>query len=82
MQTGLFTTVTSLTANTLTLTGDFGYVAGAASGALINQSTSGDVSLNGLTLNGLTPSNAASYMLINSIDGTGTATPSLTLRNH
>lgn len=81
MQTGLFTTVSSLSANTLTLTGDFGYVSGVASGALINKSTSGTVSLSGLTLNNLRPSNAASYMLINSIDGTGIATPSLTLSN-
>ncbi|MBE5958521.1 MAG: hypothetical protein E7254_06625 [Lachnospiraceae bacterium] len=81
MQTGLFTTVSSLTANTLILTGNFGYVAGVASGALINKSTSGSVSLTGLTLDKLMPSNSASYMLINEIDGTGTATPSLTLSN-
>ncbi|MCR4794882.1 MAG: hypothetical protein K5898_06905 [Ruminococcus sp.] len=82
MQTGLFTTVTKFETQTaLTLTGDFGYVEGVASGALINKSTSGSVSLTGLTLDGLTPSNAASYMLINSIDGTGTATPSLTVSN-
>lgn len=81
MQTGLFTTVSSLSASNLTLTGDFGYVANVASGALINDSTSGSVSLSGLTLDGLTPSNAASYLLINYINGTGTATPSLTLSN-
>ncbi len=82
MQTGLFRTVTSLTANTLTLAGDFGYVAGVASGALINSSTSGTVSLTGLTLNGLKPSNADSYLLINYIDGTGeNARPSLTVSN-
>ncbi|WP_455529000.1 hypothetical protein [Ruminococcus sp.] len=81
MQTGLFTTVTSLTASNLTLTGDFGYVSGAASGALINQSTSGTVSLTGLTLNNLKASSSEAYLLINSIDGTGTATPSLTLSN-
>ena len=81
MQTGLFTTVTSLSAANLTLTGDFGYVSGAASGALINKSTSGSVTLSGLTLDNLKPSNNDSYMLINSIDGTGTATPSLTLSN-
>lgn len=81
MQTGLFTTVSSLSASSLTLTGDFGYVAGVASGALINSSTSGSVSLAGLTLSGLKPSNANAYLLINSIDGTGTATPSLTVSN-
>lgn len=81
MQTGLFTTVSSLSANTLTLTGDFGYVAGAASGALINKSTSGTVSLTGLTLNKLTPSSSDSYLLINYIDGTGDALPSLTVSN-
>lgn len=82
MQTGLFTTVTKFETQTaLTLTGDFGYVEGVASGALINKSTSGTVNLTGLTLNGLKPSNANSYMLINSIDGTGTATPSLTVSN-
>lgn len=81
MQTGLFTTVSSLTANTLTLAGDFGYVSGAASGALINKSTSGTVSLTGLTLDKLTPSNANSYLLINYIDGTGDALPSLTVSN-
>ena len=79
MQTGLFTTVNSLSATNLTLTGDFGYVSGAAAGALINQTTSGSVALNGITLNGLKPSSSDSYMLINRIDGTGTATPSLTL---
>ena len=82
MQTGLFTTVTSLTANTLTLTGDFGYVSGVASGALINDSTSGKVSLTALTLNGLKPSNADSYLLINYIDGTGeNARPELYVSN-
>lgn len=81
MQTGLFTTTTSLTAKTLTLTGDFGYVAGVASGALINNATSGSVSLDGLTLDKLIPSNTDSYLLINSIDGTGTATPSLVVSN-
>lgn len=81
MQTGLFTTVSSLSANTLTLAGDFGYVSGVASGALINNSTSGSVTLTGLTLDGLAPSSAASYMLINQIDGTGTATPSLIVSN-
>ncbi|MBO6161914.1 MAG: hypothetical protein J6O53_01530, partial [Eubacterium sp.] len=79
MQTGLFTTVTSLTADTLTLTGDFGYVEGVASGALINGSTSGSVSLTGLTLNKLTPSNSNSYLLMNYINGTGDALPSLTV---
>lgn len=81
MQTGLFTTTTSLTANNLTLTGDFGYVEGVASGALINGGTSGTVTLTELKLDGLTPSNAESYMLINSIDGTGTATPNLNVSN-
>ena len=81
MQTGLFTTVSELTANALTLTGDFGYVSGAASGALINKSTSSTVSLTGLTLDKLTPSNANSYLLINYIDGTGDALPSLTVSN-
>ena len=81
MQTGLFTTTSSLTANSLTLTGDFGYVEGVASGALINGKTSGSVKLTELTLNGLKPSDAASYMLINNIDGTGTATPNLNLSN-
>ena len=82
MQTGLFTTTSSLTANTLTLTGDFGYVAGVASGALINGSTSGTVSLNGLTLDMLVPSNSASYLLINYIDGTAeTARPILGVSN-
>ena len=81
MQTGLFTTVSSLSANTLTLTGDFGYVEGVASGALINKSTSGSVSLTGLTLNKLIPSDDDSYLLINHIDGTGDATPSLTVSN-
>ena len=81
MQTGLFTTVTSLSANTLTLTGDFGYVEGVASGALINKSMSGSVSLTGLTLNKLIPSDDDSYLLINHIDGTGDATPSLTVSN-
>ena len=81
MQTGLFTTTSSLTANSLTLTGDFGYVEGVASGALINGKTSGSVTLTELTLNGLKPSDAASYMLINNIDGTGTATPNLNLSN-
>ena len=81
MQTGLFTTASKLTANTLTLKGDFGYVEGVASGALINGKTSGSVTLTELTLNGLKPSDAASYMLINNIDGTGTATPNLNLSN-
>ena len=81
MQTGLFTTTSSLTANNLTLKGNFGYVEGVASGALINGTTSGSVTLTGLTLNGLKPSDAASYMLINSIDGTGTATPNLNVSN-
>lgn len=81
MQTGLFTTVSSLSANTLTLAGDFGYVSGVASGALINNYTSGTVSLSGLTLNNLKPSSNDSYMLINHIDGTGDARPSLTLSN-
>ena len=82
MQTGLFTTVSKFETQTaLTLTGDFGYVKDAASGALINKSTSGTVTLTGLKLNGLKPSSADSYMLINSIDGTGTATPTLTVSN-
>ncbi len=81
MQTGLFTTVSSLSATGLTLTGDFGYIANVASGALINSFTSGSVTLSGITLNKLTPSNAASYLLINSIDGTGSARPSLTVSN-
>lgn len=83
MQTGLFTTVTKKfeTQTALTLTGDFGYVEGVASGALINKSTSGTVNLTGLTINGLKPSSTNSYMLINSIDGTGTATPSLNVNN-
>lgn len=79
MQTGLFTTTSSLTANSLTLKGDFGYVEGIASGALINGGTSRSVNITGLTLDGLKPSVAASYMLINNIDGTGTATPKLNL---
>lgn len=81
MQCGLFTTVSSLSANTLTLAGDFGYVSGVASGALINKSTSGTVSLAGLTLDGLAPSNSDAYMLINHIDGTGSATPTLNVSN-
>ncbi|MGN0421027.1 MAG: hypothetical protein ACI4E4_11370 [Acetatifactor sp.] len=81
MQTGLFTTTSSLTAKNLTLKGDFGYVTNVASGALINGTTSGSVKLTGLTLDGLKPSDAASYMLINSIDGTGTATPNLNVSN-
>ena len=81
MQTGLFTTTSSLTAKNLTLKGDFGYVTNVASGALINGKTSGSVTLTGLTLDGLKPSDAASYMLINSIDGTGTATPNLNVSN-
>lgn len=81
MQTGLFTTSTKLTLTNLTLMGDFGYVEGVAAGALINKSTSGSVALTGLTLNKLTPSNSDSYMLINAIDGKGTATPSLTVSN-
>nr|MCR5481003.1 hypothetical protein [Ruminococcus sp.] len=82
MQTGLFTTVSNFETQTaLTLTGDFGYVSGVASGALINKSTSGTVTLTGLKLNGLKPSSANSYLLINSIDGTGTATPTLTVSN-
>lgn len=81
MQTGLFTTTSSLTAENLTLKGDFGYVDGVASGALINGGTSGSVNITGLILDGLKPSDAESFMLINSIDGTGTATPNLNLSN-
>ncbi|MCR5837877.1 MAG: hypothetical protein K6G88_15370 [Lachnospiraceae bacterium] len=77
MQTGLFNTTSSLSADRLTLTGDFGYVEGIASGALINGSTSGSVTVTGLTLDKLVPSNTSSYMLINYINGTGNATPSL-----
>ena len=79
MQTGLFTTVSSLSATNLTLKGSFGYIDGAASGALINGSTSGSVSLTNLKLDQLVPSNSNSYLLINYIDGTGTATPTLTV---
>lgn len=81
MQTGLFTTTSSLTATNLTLKGDFGYVEGIASGALINGATSRSVNITGLKLDGLKPSDAASYMLINSIDGTGIATPNLNVSN-
>lgn len=79
MQNGLFTTVSSLSATNLTLKGSFGYINGAASGALINGSTSGSVSLTNLKLDQLVPSNSNSYLLINYIDGTGTATPTLTV---
>lgn len=79
MQTGLFTTTSKLTATGLTLSGDFGYIEGIASGALINDSTSGSISLTSLTLDGLVPSDDDSYLLVNYINGTGTATPSLTV---
>ena len=75
MQTGLFTTTSSLTANKLTLKGDFGYVTNVASGALINGATSGSVNITGLTLDGLKPSSDSSAMLINKIDGAGSNTP-------
>ena len=81
MQTGLFHNVGSFTANALTIQGDFGYVDGDASGALINGQITGTLTLAGLTLNGLAPSNADSALIVNHVNGEGTNISKITLSN-
>ena len=79
MQTGLFHNVGSFTAKALTVQGDFGYAEGVASGALINGQITGTLTLTGLTLKGLAPSNSDSALIVNHVNGEGTNISNITL---
>ncbi len=79
MQTGLFHNASGFSAKNLTVQGDFGYIDGVASGALINGQSTGTFSITGLTLNGLVPSNSDSALIVNHVNGEGTNISEITL---
>lgn len=79
MQTGLFRNTGGFSAKNLTVKGDFGYIDGVASGALINGQSTGNFIITGLTLDGLAPSNANSALIVNRVNGEGTNISNITL---
>ncbi|MCR5796683.1 MAG: hypothetical protein K6G63_02050, partial [Eubacterium sp.] len=78
MQSGLFRNVTKTIsqAGSISLKGSYGYVSGAMSGAVVGGTLTGTFDITqGITFNGIKPSDSDAALMLNTIDGIGTNVP-------